>query len=476
MVVAAFISVSNRNLRDTRIRERRASFESERRFSFESDDWRSVTETGGYARLSGDWTDPPPPDGASPAAEWPLEAAGPETMHALSTLQEETVAAAAAGPGDAPGRTPPRSYSSRQSRPLPALPRSLSVQSSAPQNLGDASEVALSEAGSLRAVTSSSADEQVFSSGNSSPPSRPDSGLRRAPRKGQGAVEGHRMSPAVLAAVAEWCWRRRASSAGAAGGQNSAASCRTGGGRGRRVPAGPAQPAAPALAEASARLGGGAKLRSRQRALPPIPGEVNDCGANLRQRGSGSLASSLSGGVQSRGSARTPIWADSQQSASADAETCSLDHPAVDGRLSSGEEHSVSVSVTVQTSGDACGELPCDGGFELLRRVPGIRTGRRVSFDASLGRASTDDDATGGGGGGALSESPNASSEPADASPDDVNPPRERAALVTSAEDAAEARGAAGRPATAAATPARLPRRTSPACTPAVRTYFHADA
>ena len=67
------------------------------------------------------------------------------------------------------------------------------------------------------------------------------------------------------------------------------------------------------------------------------------------------------------------------------------------------------MTATADRSGDAAIELLGDGGFELLRRVPGIRTGRRVSFDASLGRASTDDDATGGSG--AAAQSPTASSE-----------------------------------------------------------------
>ena len=455
----------------------RASFESERRFSFESDDWRSVTETGGYARLSGDWTAPPPPDGAPPAAEWPLEAAGPEIMHALSTLQEETIAEAAAGPADdAAGRTPPRISSRLQSRPVPA-PRSLSVQSSTAQHIGDVSEVRLSEAGSLPAATTSSADEQASSSGGASPPSRPDSGLRRAPRKGQGPVEGHRMSPAVIAAIAEWCWRRRAT-AGMSGHDN-AASCSTGGRR--RWPSGPAQPAAPALAGASARLGASAKLRSRQRALPPIPlaeGADTGAGGHRHQRGFSSLASSLSSGLQSSGLARTSIRAESQLSASADMGASSLDHPAGDGGVVSSEEHSVSVSDTAQTTGDASGELLGDGDFELLRRVPGIRTGRRVSFDASLGRASTDDDATGGGSGDAASESPTASSlEPADVSPsldggaDGVDSPRECAAAAACEDDPAEARGATSGPAAAAAARPELPELHSPACTTVVRCY-----
>ena len=477
------------------MRQRRASFESERRFSFESDDWRSVTETGGYARLSGDWTAPPPPDGAPAAAEWPLEAAGPDTMHALSTLQEETVAAAAAGPGDALGRSSFR-ISSRQSQRLPA-PRSLSVQSSAPQNIGDASEVALSEGGSLPAATSLYAGEQATSSGNTSPPSRPDSGLRRAPRKGQGAVEGHRMSPAVLAAIAEWCLQRRVSGAGhAAGGHDSLASYKAGT-RSRR---GPAQPAAPSLAGASARLGGGAKLRARQRALPPmLPGEgaaTGAAGSHRHMRGSVSLASSLSGGLQSRGSAQTPIRAaESQRTASsADARTSvSLDdNPGGGGGSggvsSSGEEHSsLSVTVTAQQSGDASGELLTadGGGFELLRRVPGIRTGRRVSFDASLGRASTDDDATGGSGGAAsesltASESPTASSEQVDASADGaadrVESPRLDAAVAVSEDGPAERHGSPSGPATAAPARPELPGPQPPAHTPVVRDCARATA
>ncbi len=323
-------------------------------------------------------------------------------------------------------------------------------------------------------------------SGASSPPSRPDSGLRKAPRKGQGAVEGHRMSPAVLAAIAEWCLQRRAcSSAGStAGGHGSLTSCGKGG-RSRRVPAGPAQPAAPVLAGASARLGGaGAKLRSKQRALPPMPlGEGNDTSASgHRQRGSGSLASSLSGGLQPRGSARTSIRAESQLSASStDAGTSfSLDDTPAGGGgggggvSSSGEEHgSASVTVTAQASGDASGELLTgDGGFELLRRVPGIRTGRRVSFDASLGRASTDDDAAGGSTG-VASESPAASSEPADASADSaaegVKTPWEGAAAAAGYERPAEAHGAVIRPAISAADAPELPGQQLPEDKPVVR-------
>ena len=304
-------------------------------------------------------------------------------MHALSTLQEESVLAATAGPAlDAAGTsTPPRS--SRPSRPL-AASRSLSGQSSAPWHVGS-SDAGASDVGSLPASTSP--DEQA-TSGGSSPPLRPDSGLRKAPRKGQGPVQGHRMSPAVLAAIVEWCQGRRAD-AGNAQRLNSLASSSMGGRR--RLPPGPTQPAAPALAGASARLGVSSKLRSRQRALLAEGPETSSA---HRQRGSSSAASSSSG--VPRRSARVPIIAESQASTSAE----------VGGSSSSGEVSGVP-GMAAERSGDASGELPGDGGFELLRRVPGIRTGRRVSFDASLGRASTDDDAIGGG---AAPQSPTASS------------------------------------------------------------------
>ena len=215
--------------------------------------------------------------------------------------------------------------------------------------------------------------------------------------------------------------------------------------------------------------------------------ETAGAGTHRHMRGSGSLASSLSGGLQSRGSARASIRAESQLSASsADAGTSSvsLDLPSGSGRgaSSSGEEHSsLSVTVTAQTSGDASGELLTgdSGGFELLRRVPGIPTGRRVSFDASLGRASTDDDATGGSGG-AASESPTASSEPADAFPagaaDGGESPREGAAAASGYEGPAESRGDAIGPAAAAADFPELPGLHQPARTPVVRDCAHATA
>ena len=351
---------------------------------------------GGYARLSGDWTDPPPPDGAPPAAEWPLEAAGPETMHALSTLQEETVAAAAAGPAEG---HPPQS---RSSRPVMAASRSLSVQSSTRRSAAG-SEPAASDAGSLPA--SSCAEERV-PSGGSSPPSRPGSGLRKPPRKGQGTVSGHRMSPAVLSAIVEWCHSRRGA-AGAAGAHHSGSGSFGGdqrmldgaggsfGGR-RRSPAGPAQPAAPALTGAAARLGSSGHLR-RQRAahLPPIFAEGTEVTAAARHKRHGSGASSAGGsGRAGGGSARGSSRAESQVSASGTGAVASSASPC------SAEEHDFPLTATAEGSGEVLG----DGGFELLRRVPGIRTGRRVSFDASLGRGSTNDD-------GGQSGSPAASSE-----------------------------------------------------------------
>ena len=392
--------------------------------------------TGGYARLSGDWTDPLPPDGAPPVAEWPLEAAGPETMHALSTLQEETVAATGAGAAE---ETPQQS---RPSRPVPA-PRSLSVQSSTWLHAAG-SEAAGSDEGSAPAP--SSADERV-PSGGTSPPSRPDSGLRKPPRKGQGTVPGHRMSPAVLSAVVEWCQGRRGA-AGASGALHCGSGSLSGeqrrldslgggfGGR-RRSPAGPAQPAAPTLTGAAARLGGGGHLR-RQRAahLPSVLAEgatVTAAAASHRRRGSSSVASSSSEARRAGGgSARGSLRAESQG-------TTSVTGTLAGGLLcSSGEDHGFSGTATAEGSG----EVPGDGGFELLRRVPGIRTGRRVSFDASLGRGSTDDDEGQPGSPAASSESPEGASSDCGISGGSASETSSHAvgddALVTSAAHSAQ--------------------------------------
>lgn len=150
----------------------RASFESDRRPSFENSDWHNISSD--YARASLNFS------GSGPAR--PLEAASAETLIALSNLHEGrsvqgTLAAAA------------RALGTQQ-----ADSKRCCNQASRSSSLGTAQSAELSEASaSVRCCSPES--EGGYRSCNSE---------QNRYRRGQGVVSMQYPSPHVLAAVAEW--------------------------------------------------------------------------------------------------------------------------------------------------------------------------------------------------------------------------------------------------------------------------------